>query len=71
MVKLFNVKDDNDFIFKLSILITFLVFVYFMFYIIQNYNYLFPIIEGLDNNESENSDSNIKDNIIKKRLIKI
>ena len=61
MVKLFNVKDDNDFIFKLSLLITSLVFVYFIFYLIQNYYYLFPVIEGLENNEEEESNNENED----------
>ena len=62
MLTFLKVKTNEDFLFKLSIIITIFLFIYFLIFVLQNYNYLFPNKEGYDNNDNNNDNNNNNNN---------
>lgn len=51
-MKLFKVKNDKDFIFKLVILITIFSLIFFFIYLFYNLDSILPVYEGLENKDS-------------------
>tara|TARA_X000000950_G_C13829880_1_gene625659 strand:+ start:908 stop:1384 length:477 start_codon:yes stop_codon:yes gene_type:complete len=59
-MKFFNYikcKNSEEFIFKFVSLVSFFALAIFMIYIINNYEYIFPFNEGLDNLTSDSSET--------------
>lgn len=56
-MKLFKVKNNQDFIFKLVILMTAIALCFFFIYILNNLDGLFPFREGMENEDKDEEKS--------------